>query len=108
MNRLRELRQKRGWRQEDLAKLLNTKAQSVSFYELEARGMDVETIHKLCDIFGCTADYLLCRSDMPTPQISAEDWELLAAYHAADERARQMVALALEPWAEKKESPAAV
>ena len=108
MNRIEELRVKRGWLQDDLAKLIDRSRQAVSNYENENRGMDVETIHKLCDIFGCTADYLLCRSDMPTPQISAEDWELLAAYHAADDRARQMVVLALEPWAEKKENPAAV
>lgn len=108
MNRIEELRVKRGWLQDDLAKMIDRSRQAVSNYENENRGIDVETIHRLCDIFGCTADYLLCRSDMPTPQISAEDWELLAAYHAADDRARQMVALALEPWAEKKESPAAV
>lgn len=108
MNRIEELRVKRGWLQDDLAKMIDRSRQAVSNYENENRGIDVETIHRLCDIFGVTADYLLCRSDMPTPQISAEDWELLAAYHAADDRARQMVALALEPWAEKKESPAAV
>lgn len=108
MNRIEELRVKRGWLQDDLAKMIDRSRQAVSNYENENRGIDVETIHRLCDIFGVTADYLLCRSDMPTPQISAEDWELLAAYHAADDRARQMVALALEPWAEKKENPAAV
>jgi len=108
MNRIRDLRIMRGWLQDDLAKQINLSRQTVSCYENETRSIDIETIHRLCDIFGCTADYLLCRSDMPTPQISAEDWELLAAYHAADDRARQMVALALEPWAEKKENPAAV
>ena len=106
MNRLRELRQKHGWRQEDLAKLLNTKAQSVSYYENENRGMDVETIHKLCDIFGVTADYLLGRSEMPSPEISAEEWAVVAALRLADERTRQLVALALEPWTEKKEETA--
>ena len=108
MNRIRDLRIMRGWLQDDLAKQINLSRQTVSCYENETRSIDIETIHRLCDIFGVTADYLLCRSDMPTPQISAEDWALLAAYHQADERARQMVALALEPWAEKKESPAAV
>ena len=98
----------RGWLQDDLAKQINLSRQTVSCYENETRSIDIGTIHRLCDIFGCTADYLLCRSDMPTPQISAEDWELLAAWHAADDRARQLVALALEPWAEKKESPAAI
>lgn len=108
MNRIRDLRIMRGWLQDDLAKQINLSRQTVSCYENETRSIDIETIHRLCDIFGCTADYLLCRSDMPTPQISAEDWALLSAYHEADERARQMVALALEPWTEKKESPAAV
>ena len=108
MNRIEELRAQRGWLQEDLAKLINKSRQAVSNYENENRGIDVETIHKLCDIFEVSADYLLCRSDMPTPEISEEDWALIAAYHAADDRARQMVALALEPWSEKKEDPAAV
>lgn len=106
MNRLRELRQKRGWRQEDLAQLLNARQQTVGRYETEERSLDVETIHKLCDIFGVTADYLLGRSEMPSPEISAEEWAVVAALRLADERTRQLVALALEPWTEKKEETA--
>ncbi len=108
MNRIEELRVKRGWLQEDLAKLINKSRQAVSNYENENRGIDVETIHRLCDIFGVTADYLLCRSDMPTPQISAEDWELLEAYHAADAHIQEIVSVTLKLGIEKKESPAAV
>lgn len=108
MNRIEELRAQRGWLQEDLAKLINKSRQAVSNYENENRGIDVETIHKLCDIFGCTADYLLCRSDVSTPQISAEDWELLAAYHEADETIKGIVSYSLKLGNEKKESPEAV
>jgi len=108
MNRIEELRAQRGWLQEDLAKLINKSRQAVSNYENENRGIDVETIHKLCDIFGCTADYLLCRSDMPTPEISDEDWELLEAYHAADAHIREIVFVSLKLGNEKKESPEAV
>lgn len=108
MNRIRDLRIMRGWLQDDLAKQINLSRQTVSCYENETRSIDIETIHRLCDIFGCTADYLLCRSDMPTPQISAEDWELLSAYHAADEDTRAGINLILARWVAKKGSPAAV
>ena len=108
MNRIKVLRQKRGWRQEDLARLLNSKQQTVGNYETEARNIDVETIHKLCDIFEVSADYLLCRSDVPTPEISDEDWALLEAYHAADAHIREIVSVSLKLGNEKKESPAAV
>ena len=104
MNRIKELRLKNGWLQADLAERLNTKPQTVSHYEKGDRGLDVETIFKLCDIFGVTADYLLGRSDMPTPQLAPDEWKFLAAFRQADERARAMVSLALEPWAKAQES----
>lgn len=104
MNRIKELRLKNGWLQADLAERLNTKPQTVSRYEKGDRGLDVETIFKLCDIFGVTADYLLGRSDMPSPAIAPEEWQLLAAFRRADERAKAMVALALEPWVKAQET----
>ena len=51
MNRIKELRKQNNWLQSDLAVRLNTKAQTVSRYELGDRGLDVETIGKLCEIF---------------------------------------------------------
>jgi len=104
MNRIKELRLKNGWRQEDLAQRLHTGRQTIGNYETGLRSPDVETICDLCDIFGVTADYLLGRSDMPSPAIAPEEWQLLAAFRRADERARAMVALALEPWAKVQES----
>ena len=91
MNRIRELRKARGWQQADLAKLIAVSRQAVGNYETGERAPDLETIGKLCDIFGCTADYLLGRSDIPQPQISDEDWLLLDAYHRASLRDRQLV-----------------
>lgn len=98
MNRIRELRQQRKWRQVDLAELLNTNQQTIGRYETEARGLDVETICRLCDVFGCTADYLLGRSELPSNEISDEEAELLLAFRGADDRAREMVRLALAPF----------
>ena len=107
MERIRELRRKRGMKQRDLAELVHTNQQTIARYESGDRNPDLETIGKLCEIFGCTVDYLLGRSEIQTPQISDEEWRLLAAWRQADDRARTMVELALEPWTEKKEKTAA-
>lgn len=98
MNRIKELRKEREWAQYELAARLHTTQQSVARYEAEERGLDVETIHKLCDIFGCTADYLLGRSEQPAPDLTEEEWRVVAALRDADPDARAMVRLALKRW----------
>lgn len=102
MNRIRELRTARGWRQLDLAELLNTSPQAIGNYESEYRGMDVETIRRLCDIFEVSADYLLCRSQQPGSPITDEEWEIIEAFRNADEDARAMVKLALKRYTGEK------
>ena len=78
MNRIKELRLAQGMKQPDLASLLNCTAMTVSRYERGEADPDVATILRLCDIFGCTADYLLGRSDLKTNKKQpAEDDELL-------------------------------
>lgn len=98
MNRIRDLRKDRGWLQSDLAAMINTTGQSIGRYETEQRQLDPETIHKLCDIFGCTADYLLGRSEQATPELTGEESRLVSAFREADEDARAMVLLALKRW----------
>jgi len=98
MNRIRELREQRGWRQEDLAALMHTRYQTVGRYERGDRGIDAETICQLCDIFGCTADYLLGRSSSPAPVIAEKDAVVLGAYHAAPQEIRAIVDTALAPY----------
>jgi len=104
MNRIRELRALNKWRQEDLAERLNTVKSVVSRYETEQLGIDADTINALCDIFGVSADYLLCRSVAPNATLSDEDAALLRAYHAASLRDRGLVDQILQAYAE----PAAV
>lgn len=98
MNRIRELRKKNGWIQADLAARLNTTPQTIARYETGERGLDVETILALCEIFGCTADYLLGRSEQATPELTEEEYALIAAFRDADDDARSMVRLALKRW----------
>lgn len=98
MNRIKDLRVMRGMTQKDLAKMLNCAPTAVSKYELEQLGIDAETICQLCDIFGCTADYLLCRSSSPAPVIVEDDAAVLDAYHAAPQEIRAIVDTALAPY----------
>lgn len=102
MNRIRDLRLQEHMNQADLAVLLNCTTATVSKYELEQRSLDVETICRLCDIFGCTADYLLGRSPLQSPELSPEEENLLLAWRAAPPEIRAIIDTALAPY--KKES----
>lgn len=104
MNRLRELRMANNMRQADLAKLLNTKPQTVSRYEIGDRGLDVETIARLCEIFGCTSDYLLGLSNNPSPVISDADAAMLQAFHAAPPSVAAAITTLLQPYSREKEA----
>lgn len=107
MNKIRDLRKKSGMKQSDLAKILNCAATAISKYELGQLDLSSVIINRLCDVFGCTADYLLGRSELPTPEISAEEARLLQAYRRADGRARDMVNLALAPFSQDTSSETA-
>ena len=98
MNRIKELRIANNMTQEKLGKILNRAKTAISKYELEQLGLDVELINQLCDIFNCTADYLLCRSDSPSAKISEDEAALLRAYRVADDHTKAVVRLALEPF----------
>ena len=91
MNRIKALRESRRMTQKQLGALLNVGNTAISQYEGETRQLDPATIHALCDLFGCTADYLLCRSSSPEPVISDGDARILAAYHLASLRDRALV-----------------
>ena len=95
MNRIRDLRVAAGWRQVDLADKLHIKKNTVSRYETESLGLDAATINALCDLFGCTADYLLGRSQSLQPVLTDQQVRLLKAYEAADPDHQAIVHLAL-------------
>ena len=105
MNRIKELRQSEGWRQEDLARRLNISDRAVGHYETGRRAPDVETILALCDIFGCTADYLLGRCELRSFDLSEDEAALLTNYRTLSdpgkEYVRHSLALAALAHAEK-------
>ena len=93
--------------QDDLARQLNVTRVTVSRYETGDRGLDAPTIHALCDVFGCSADYLLGRSDLPSSDLDPEEVELLLAWRAADDHDRAIVATTLARYKEESSSSAA-
>ena len=100
MNRIRELRQARGWRQQDLADKLHLKKNTVSRYETGSLGLDSDDINTLCDIFGCTADYLIGRSAVPYSAVTDADAQLLQTYHALPLEIRRAIDGLMEPYRE--------
>ena len=106
MNRLRELRIEAEMKQEDLANRLSVRRQTISRYEIGQLDLDTDTVRRLCEIFGVSADYLLGISSRREAEISPEDAELLAAYHAAPEQIRKIVDAALEDFKEKESTAA--
>ena len=100
MNRIRELRQEKGWTQTQLGARVGMAKTTISGYEKGDHQVDPEMICKLCDLFGCTADYLLGRSLSPAPVMSSQDALVLEAYHALPLELRRAVDGILEPYRE--------
>ena len=91
MNSLKALRTARDWTQQDLAERLNTTRQSVARYESGDRNIEIPIILKLCEIFGCSADYLLGRSDLPDPQLTSDEADLVQRYRDLSAEGREYV-----------------
>lgn len=104
MNRIKELRSEMGMKQKDLAEILKCNPTAISKYELEQLGLNEEIIHKLCEIFHCTADYLLCRSETKMPALTDRQAALLEAYDRASDRDKNLIKEILSAYEKKKES----
>lgn len=63
--RLRELRQRKGLTQAELAKALSLGESTISFYEADRREPDYCTLKAIADFFRVSTDYLLGRTDDP-------------------------------------------
>ena len=95
--RLRYLREEKGLKQTELAKMLNLESSStISQYETINRIPDAYILQRLAEIFDCSIDYLLGRSNIRNRSISAalnkvhatvsDDPELLAFWQELSER----------------------
>ncbi len=108
MNRIRDLRTSSGMSQAQLGAKIGCVGQTISKFENETRQLDPPTICALCDIFGCTADYLIGRSDAQLPAVTSEQAAVLRAYDRLPLEIRKAVDGLLAPYMvpEKKKETA--
>lgn len=64
-SRIRDLRENRDLKQQDLADYLNCSQVCYSRYENGQRDIPLETISKIADFYNVSVDYLLNRTDCP-------------------------------------------
>ena len=67
IKRLKEIRERKGLFQKDIAKLLNTNQQVYSEYELGVRLIPLDKIDKLASFYDVSVDYLINRTDEKKP-----------------------------------------
>lgn len=65
--RLRNLREDNDLTQKDLSKMLNISQVAYSYYELNKRSIPLELLSKIADFYHTSVDYLLFRTNIPTP-----------------------------------------
>lgn len=64
MNRIKFLRNELNMTQQDLADKLNSSKSIIGLYESETRKPSMEILVRLSEIFGCSIDYILCKTDI--------------------------------------------
>lgn len=68
MNRIKILREEFGYTQQELADKLDGAKSTIAMYENETRKPSLEVLIKLSEIFNCSIDYILCKSDVRNPE----------------------------------------
>lgn len=64
---IRNLRIDNGYTQKQIAEYLNVKQNTYSQYEIGVLNYPIDVLIKLADFYGVSVDYLLGRTDTPTP-----------------------------------------
>ena len=73
MNRIKLLREEFNYTQQDLANRLQSSKSVIGLYESETRKPSLEILVKLSEIFNCSIDYILGKSDIRNPEKQEED-----------------------------------
>lgn len=67
-NILKKIRQENNLTQDELAKKINTSRSNIANYENNKNKPSIEVLNKLSEIFDCSIDYLLGKSDERNPK----------------------------------------
>lgn len=77
MNRIKFLRSEFQMTQQELADKLNLVKGSIAMYENETRKPSLEVLIKLSEIFNCSIDYILCKTDIREQYVYADEFSKL-------------------------------
>lgn len=83
MNRIKKLREEFNMTQQDLANKLKSSKSVIGLYENETRKPSMEVLIRLSEIFGCSIDYLLGKTDVRN--YDKDEQEFRFAYHKETE-----------------------
>lgn len=83
-NRIAELRDQRGWTQEELAQSIGITRAALSHYEKNRRKPDFEILTKLADKFEVSIDYLIGRTNQPKLEMDPEVREFVDHLELSD------------------------
>ena len=67
MNRIKQLREENDWTQLEISQKMNCAMSSIAMYEKGDRKPSLEVLVKLSEIFNCSIDYILCKTDIRNP-----------------------------------------
>ncbi len=103
--RLKELREKKGFSQAQLASKLNVGIGSVGMWESTQRTPPAKRLNQIADFFGVSVDYLLGREEKITPDeninsamSSSDETRLLEIYRTLSPDMRSTLWSLLETW----------
>ena len=82
MNRIKQLREENNWTQLELSKKMNCAMSSIAMYENETRKPSMEVLIKLSEIFDCSIDYILGKSNNRNNDIAVSKIPILGTVKA--------------------------
>jgi len=94
--RIAELRDGRGWTQEQLAALLGISRASLSHYEKNRREPDSAALTKIADVFKVSVDYLVGRTANPHGVLDEEVRQFVEGLELSDTELLQRFALTVD------------
>ena len=84
MNRIKNLREELNMTQQELADKLEGAKSTIAMYEKGDRKPSLKVLVKLSEIFNCSIDYLLGKTDIRNPEKQIKD-DFQFAYHKESE-----------------------
>ncbi|TVX91788.1 helix-turn-helix domain-containing protein [Paenibacillus agilis] len=95
-SRISQLRDSKGWTQEELSHKLGITRAALSHYEKNRRKPDFEALTQLADLFEVSIDYLVGRTSLPQMEISPEVHAFTEQLELAEEEILQRFKLTVD------------